>query len=39
MDEISDRATVEDLPDEVLENVFTFLSPKGVKIAALVNKR
>lgn len=33
------RVVFEDLPDEVMVNIFMFLSNKGVKIAALVNKR
>jgi hypothetical protein len=34
-----DKITVNDLPDEVMVEIFTFLNPKVVKIAALVNQR
>lgn len=34
-----EKPTIEDMPDEVLVDIFMCLSPKGVKIAALVNKR
>lgn len=35
----SDKITVNELPDEVMVEVFSYLSPKSVKIATLVNQR
>lgn len=33
------KVTIEDLPDEILVEIFLNLTPKGTKCAALVNKR